>query len=56
MVEKQITSQVLHLLSIGSIQPFQVENYLRLSAVPEFRINKLVKEINEEHQRKHPCY
>jgi hypothetical protein len=54
-MEEQLKNNVLHLLKIGTIQVFQIEDYIRLEAIPEFRIAPLVREINEAYQRNNPC-
>jgi hypothetical protein len=56
MVKRQIKDSVLHLLSIGTIQTFQIEEYLQLCAVPQYEIENLKKEIIEEYQKKTPCF
>ncbi len=56
MTNKEIRNSVLCALRLGTIQPFQVEDVLRMKGVPSFEIEKMKEEILEICRREHPCY
>lgn len=56
MLEQQAKQSILCDLRVGSIQPFQVAEQLRLKGFSSFEIGKMEKEILETYQKEHSCY
>ena len=56
MLKQQAKQSILCDLRVGSIQPFQVAEQLRLKGVSAFEIRELEKEILETYRKEHPCY
>ena len=56
MIEQQAKQSILCDLRVGSIQPFQVAEQLRLKGISSFEIKTMKKEILETYRKEHPCY
>lgn len=56
MLEQQIKNSILFNLKIGTIQPFQIEEQLRMKGIPSFDTQRLKNEIYEIYQKQHPCF
>ena len=56
MTNDSIKASVLCNLKTGTIQPFQVEEHLKLKGLPAFEVKKLKPEILEAYRKDHPCY
>ena len=52
--EKTIRDKIIYSLSIGAIQPFQIEGLLRLKGVPIYKVHHLKKQILESYKRMYP--
>lgn len=56
MLKQQAKQSILCDLRVGSIQPFQVAEQLRLKGFSSFEIQKMEKEILEAHKKEHLCH
>lgn len=43
-------------LRSGAMQPFQIEEKLRMKGLPTFEVARLAKEIRDTYRKEHPCY
>ena len=56
IVSTAAKSGILCDLSHGILQPFQIEETLRMKGIPSFEIERLAEEIREAYQKEHPGY
>lgn len=40
----------------GTLQPFQIEETLRMKGIPSLEVERLSREIRETYRKEHPCY
>ena len=53
---EDVCNKVLCNLKLGVIQPFQIEEQLRLTGISSFEIQKKKTEILEMYQKSYPYY
>lgn len=51
MYEKVIKQELLGKLALGTIQPFQIEEMLRMKCLPDFEVQQLKSEIIADWER-----
>lgn len=56
MLSTAVKSGILCDLRHGTLQPFQIEETLRMKGIPSFEIGRLSREIRETYRKEHPCY
>ena len=56
MLKEQLKNSILCDLKSGVIQPFQIEEQLRLKGASSFEISELASEIAEKYRKSLPRY